>query len=92
MRAHTPIPQDPSIYHPSHPSVDQAMEEAMQMGLVNVVVPLADLDVTTAVWCREMLRNSPSALRFIKNAVNAADDGHAGLQQLGGDLTVRDAH
>ena len=64
-------------------------EEAMQMGLVNVVVPLADLEVTTAVWCREMLRNSPSALRFIKNAVNAADDGHAGLQQLGGDLTVR---
>lgn len=67
-------------------------DEAMQMGLVNVVVPLADLDVTTAVWCREMLRNSPSALRFIKNAVNAADDGHAGLQQLGGDLTVRAAH
>ena len=33
MRAHTPIPQEPSIYHPSHPSVDQAMEEAMQMGL-----------------------------------------------------------
>ena len=46
--------------------------EAMGMGLVNAVVPLAELEQTTAVWCREMLRNSPSALRFIKSAVNAA--------------------
>ena len=47
-------------------------QEAMDMGLVNVVVPIEELEITTAVWCREILRNSPSAIRFIKGAVNAA--------------------
>lgn len=62
-------------------------DEALRMGLVNAVVPLAKLEEETAVWCREMLRNSPTALRFLKASLNAADDGHAGLVQLGGEAT-----
>lgn len=50
------------------------------MGLVNAVVPLARLEQETLVWCREMLRNSPTALRVLKSALNAAEDGQAGLQ------------
>lgn len=52
------------------------------------VVPLAQLERETLVWCREMLRNSPTALRVIKSALNAAEDGQAGIQQLGGDATM----
>lgn len=52
------------------------------------VVPLAELERETLVWCREILRNSPTALRVLKSALNAAEDGHAGLQQLGGDATM----
>ena len=55
-------------------------QQAMEMGLVNTVVPLRDLEEETLVWCREMLRNSPTALRVIKASMNAVDDGHAGLQ------------
>jgi len=62
--------------------------EAERMGLVNRVVPLDKLEEQTLVFCREMARNSPTALRLIKSAVHAADDGAAGIQQLGGDATM----
>src|SRR5258705_6418674 len=61
---------------------------ALEMGLVNTVVPLADLEVETVAWCREMLGHSPLALRMIKASCNAADDGLAGIQQLAGDATL----
>jgi naphthoate synthase len=63
-------------------------EQALAMGLVNTVVPLADLEVETVQWCREMLGHSPLALRMIKASCNAADDGLAGIQQLAGDATL----
>jgi naphthoate synthase len=63
-------------------------EEALQMGLVNKVVPLADLEAETVAWARKMLQNSPLALRMIKASMNAADDGLAGIQQLAGDATL----
>ena len=63
-------------------------DEALAMGLVNTVVPLADLEATTVAWCREMARNSPTALRVMKAALNAVDDGAAGLQELGGNATL----
>jgi naphthoate synthase len=63
-------------------------QEALAMGLVNTVVPLADLEVETVQWCREMLGHSPLALRMIKASCNAADDGLAGIQQLAGDATL----
>ena len=50
-------------------------EQALQMGLVNAVVPLEELEEMTWRWCREILRNSPTALRFLKAAMNAAEDG-----------------
>jgi naphthoate synthase len=63
-------------------------EEALAMGLVNTVVPLAELEQTTIQWCREMLRQSPTALRFLKLAMNADCDGQAGLQALAGSATL----
>ncbi len=63
-------------------------QEALQMGLVNAVVPLERLEEETVQWCREMLEKSPLALRFIKAAFNAAEDGLAGIQQLAGDATL----
>lgn len=63
-------------------------DEAEKMGLVNVVVPLVDLESETVKWCRQILRNSPMAIRVLKSALNAADDGHAGLQELGGNATL----
>jgi naphthoate synthase len=63
-------------------------QEALAMGLVNTVVPLAELESETVSWCREMLKNSPLALRLIKASMNAADDGLAGIQQLAGDATL----
>ena len=63
-------------------------QEALAMGLVNTVVPLKDLEAETVSWCREMLLNSPLALRLIKSSMNAADDGLAGIQQLAGDATL----
>ena len=63
-------------------------QEALQMGLVNSVVPLEELEAETVSWCREMLRNSPMALRLLKAGMNAADDGLAGVQQLAGDATL----
>jgi naphthoate synthase len=62
--------------------------EALEMGLVNAVVPLAELESTTIAWCREMLAQSPTALRFLKLAMNADCDGQAGLQALAGSATL----
>ena len=62
--------------------------EALQMGLVNTVVPLKELEAETVQWAREMLQNSPLALRLLKAGLNAADDGLAGVQQLAGDATL----
>jgi len=62
--------------------------EALQMGLINTVVPISELEAETVSWCREMLRNSPLALRLLKASLNAADDGLAGVQQLAGDATL----
>ena len=62
--------------------------EALDMGLVNTVVPLDDLEKETVAWCREMLHHSPLALRMLKASMNAADDGLAGIQQLAGDATM----
>ncbi|MEW5308719.1 MAG: hypothetical protein WDW38_000656 [Sanguina aurantia] len=63
-------------------------QQALDMGLVNTVVPLASLEQETVKWCREMVRNSPTALRILKSAMNAAEDGHAGIQELGGNATM----
>jgi naphthoate synthase len=61
---------------------------ALEMGLVNRVVPLDSLEEETLVWARKMLQHSPLALRMIKAGMNAADDGLAGIQQLAGDATL----
>ncbi len=63
-------------------------QEALAMGMINTVVPIAELEAETVSWCREMLRNSPMALRLLKASLNAADDGLAGVQQLAGDATL----
>ena len=63
-------------------------DEALEMGLVNAVVPLADLERETVAWCREMLHLSPMALRLLKASFNAAEDGLTGLQQLSHDATL----
>ena len=63
-------------------------EEALGMGLVNRVVPLAKLEEETLKVCRRMLEMSPIALRMLKASLNAADDGLAGIQQLAGDATL----
>lgn len=62
--------------------------EALEMGLVNAVVPVSELEAETVSWAREMLRHSPLALRLLKAGLNAADDGLAGVQQLAGDATL----
>jgi len=63
-------------------------QQALDMGLVNTVVPLDKLEEETVQWCREMLAHSPLAIRCIKAAMNADEDGMAGLQQLAGDATM----
>src|SRR5262249_38380909 len=63
-------------------------QEALEMGLVNTVVPLDRLEETAVEWAREILDKSPTALRFLKAAFNADTDGLAGLQQLAGDATL----
>jgi len=63
-------------------------QQALDMGLVNKVVPLADIEKETVAWCRRILELSPLALRMIKAGMNAADDGLAGIQQLAGDATL----
>ena len=62
--------------------------QALQMGLVNTVVPLAEVEAETIKWCREMLQLSPLALRCLKSALNADCDGQAGLQELAGNATL----
>jgi naphthoate synthase len=62
--------------------------EALQMGLVNTVVPLERLEAETVAWAQEMLAKSPLALRMLKGALNAVTDGAAGLQQFAGDATM----
>jgi naphthoate synthase len=63
-------------------------DEAHDMGMVNVVVPLADLEAETVAWANEILEKSPLAIRLMKAAINAASDGLAGQQQLAGDATL----
>uniref|UniRef100_A0A7S3RAL2 1,4-dihydroxy-2-naphthoyl-CoA synthase n=1 Tax=Dunaliella tertiolecta TaxID=3047 RepID=A0A7S3RAL2_DUNTE len=63
-------------------------QQALDMGLINTVVPLERLEEETVIWCREMLRNSPTALRVLKAAMNADEDGQAGIQELGGNATL----
>ena len=63
-------------------------DEALDMGLVNTVVPLAELERETVAWCREMNALSPLALRLLKASFNAEEDGLTGLQQLSHDATL----
>ncbi|MGC1813091.1 MAG: 1,4-dihydroxy-2-naphthoyl-CoA synthase [Solirubrobacterales bacterium] len=63
-------------------------EEALEMGLVNTVVPLGDLEGETVAWCREMAALSPLSLRLLKSSFNATEDGFAGIQQLSHDATL----
>ena len=63
-------------------------QQALDMGLVNTVVPYAELELETVKWAREMLEKSPLALRCLKAAMNADCDGQAGLQELAGNATL----
>ena len=63
-------------------------KEALDMGLVNTVVPLEELEVETIRWCREMLELSPFALRLLKASFHAAEDGLTGIQQLAHDTNL----
>lgn len=63
-------------------------KEALDMGLVNTVVPLRELESTTLGWCREMMAHSPIALRCLKSALNADCDGQIGLLDLAGNATL----
>ena len=63
-------------------------KQALEMGLVNAVVPLARLEEETVAWCREMLAMSPMALRCVKASLNADCDGQTGLQELAGNATL----
>ncbi len=63
-------------------------QEALEMGLVNKVVPLDQLETTTIEWCRKIQAKSPLAIRLLKSAFNADLDGQAGLQELAGNATL----
>jgi len=63
-------------------------EEAREMGLVNKVVPLDELEATTIAWCRKIMAKSPLALRMLKSSFNAELDGQAGIQELAGNATL----
>ncbi len=63
-------------------------QQALDMGLVNTVVPLERLEEETVQWCREMLQHSPLSLRLLKSAFNADLDGQAGIQELAGNATL----
>jgi naphthoate synthase len=63
-------------------------QEALDMGLVNTVVPLERLEVETVQWCREMLELSPFSLRLLKASFNASEDGMTGIQQLAHDANL----
>ena len=62
--------------------------EALEMGMVNAVVPLENLEAETVKWCKEILQHSPLALRCLKSAFNAELDGQAGIQELSGNATL----
>ena len=62
--------------------------EALEMGLVNCVVPYEKLEETTVIWCQEMLQHSPTAIRCLKASLNADCDGQAGVQELAGNATM----
>lgn len=62
--------------------------QALDMGLVNIVVPLPQLELETVQWAKEMLQQSPIALRVLKSAFNAGFDGQAGIQELAGNATM----
>ena len=62
-------------------------QQALDMGMVNTVVPLAELESETVQWCREILANSPMAIRCCKAAINADEDGQAGMMELAGYAT-----
>ena len=63
-------------------------QEALSMGLINAVVPLAALESETVAWARKILEHSPLALRVLKSAFNAGTDGQAGIQELAGNATL----
>ncbi len=63
-------------------------QQALEMGLVNTVVPLEKLEAETVQWCQEMLQHSPMALRCLKSALNADCDGQYGLQEMAGNATM----
>ena len=63
-------------------------QEALDMGLVNTVVPLEELEAETVAWCRRMLQMSPFAIRLMKASFHAAEDGIAGIQQLAHDANL----
>ncbi|HBL54844.1 MAG TPA: 1,4-dihydroxy-2-naphthoyl-CoA synthase [Deltaproteobacteria bacterium] len=63
-------------------------QQALEMGLINTVVPLENLEAETLEWSREMLQHSPMALRCLKSALNADCDGQAGLQEMAGNTTM----
>jgi naphthoate synthase len=63
-------------------------QQALEMGLVNTVVPLEDLEAETVKWCREMLALSPFSLRLLKASFHAAEDGLSGIQQLAHDANL----
>src|SRR5204863_4674785 len=63
-------------------------QQALDMGLVNTVVPPERLEEETVAWAREPLERSPLALRMLKGALNAVTDGAAGMQQFAGDATL----
>jgi len=63
-------------------------KQALEMGMVNTVVPYAKLEDETVQWCNEILENSPTAIRLLKSALNADCDGQSGLQELAGNATM----
>jgi len=63
-------------------------QQALDMGLVNTVVPLEELEAETVKWCREMLELSPFALRLLKASFHADEDGLSGIQQLAHDANL----
>lgn len=63
-------------------------QEALDMGLVNTVVPITELEKETVSWCQQILQHSPLALRTLKSAFNAGIDGQAGIQELAGNATM----
>ncbi|RYE88960.1 MAG: 1,4-dihydroxy-2-naphthoyl-CoA synthase, partial [Cytophagaceae bacterium] len=63
-------------------------QEALDMGLVNKVVPLDKLEETTVSWCHKILQKRPLALRMLKSSFNAELDGQAGIQELAGNATL----